>query len=396
MRLALLAVVATVLVAGAALPVRAQGTFALKYQEAAESNPLISSHAYHGGSAAPPEGLKAPPKGLSEKAVYFSMAIAGKSVLVVVDKTSPPRLFVDAAGTGDLSGATPLVLTSKGSEPVFGPVPVAPAGKDGPSVRVRFIPYNESMLAVIPAGYMAGEVMLDGQSYRVAVVDNYVTGRYDNVICVADEKAFWRWETLLAIDLNQDGQFQQATDAGETLALLAGVHVKDAYYTVKVVTDGSSITLAKAEPQFGMLDAGCPNLNLMLLGDCGFLNLTDSGGKWRLPAGWYRSLGCTLTRTDAAGVKWTIRGGSGDGAFGQFAIRPGETFTAQGGPPMVVNVKAEPPRDGVVRLQFVLLSRDGGAYSPGPMKNGQRLPPPRFKVFDGSGKILAQGNFEYG
>lgn len=396
MRRALLAVVAAVLVAGAALPVRAQGTFALKYQDAAESDSLVWSHTYHGGSAAPPEGLKAPPKGLSEKAVYFSMPIAGKSVLVVVDKSSPPRLFVDAAGTGDLSGAKPLVSTNKGSEPIFGPVTISPAGKDRPSVRARFVYCNENMLAVIPAGYMAGEVRLDGQSYRVAVVDNYVTGRYDNVLRVTDEKALWRWETLLAIDLNQDGEFQRATDAGETLPLLAGVHVKEAYYAVKVATDGSSITLAKVEPQFGVLDAGCQDLNLMLLGDCGFHNLTGSGGKWRLPAGRYRSVECSLTRSDAAGAKWTLRGGSGDEKLGKFEIRPGETLAAQGGPPLVVDMKKELLTNGTVGFTFVLLGQDGEAYSPGAVKNGQRLPPPKFKILDGSGKVLAQGNFEYG
>jgi len=396
MRRVLLTVVVAALAVGAALPALAQGTFPLKYQDAAESDSMVWSHTYHGGSAAPPEGLKAPPKGLSEKAMYFSMPIAGKSVLVVVDNTSPPRLFVDAAGTGDLSGAKPLVSTSKGSEPVFGPVLVAPAGKDGPSVRVRFIYYNESMLAVIPAGYRAGEVTLDGQSYRVAVVDNYATGRYDNVLRLTDEKALWRWETLLAIDLNKDGEFQRATDAGETLPLLAGVHVKDAYYTVKVGTDGSSITLVKVEPQFGVLDAGCPDLNLVLLGDCGFHNLTGSGGKWRLPAGGYRSIGCSLTRTDAAGVKWTLRGGSGDGKLGKFEIRPGETFAAQGGPPLVVDMKKELLTNGTIGFTFALLGRDGEAYSPGAVKNGQRLPPPKFKILDESGKALAAGNFEYG
>ena len=396
MRLSLLAVVAAVLVAGAALPVRAQGTFALKYQDAAESDPLVRSHTYHGGSATPPEGLKAPPRGLSGSVMYFEMPLGGRNVLVVVDKTSPPRLFVDAAGTGDLSGAKPLVSTTKGSEPVFGPVTVAPAGKDGPSGRVRFIYYNESMLAVIPAGYMAGEVKLGGQSYRVAVVDNYVTGRYDNVLRLTDEKALWRWETLLAIDLNQDGQFQQATDAGETLPLLAGVHVKEAYYAVKVATDGSSITLATVEPQFGVLDAGCPDLRLMLLGDYGFHSLTGSGGKWRLPAGRYRSVECSLTRTDAAGVQWTLRGGSGDVKLGKFEIRPGETLTAQAGPPMVVYMQTELLTNGTIGFTFALLGRDGEAYSPGAVKNGQQLPPPKFKILDGSGKVLAQGNFEYG
>jgi hypothetical protein len=303
---------------------------------------------------------------------------------------------VDAAGTGDLSAAQPLPATSRGSEPIFGPVTISPAGKDRPSVRARFVYDNENGLAVIPAGYMVGEVKLDGRSYRVAVVDNYVTGRYDNVLRVTDEKALWRWETLLAIDLNQDGEFQRATDAGETLPLLAGVHVKEAYYAVKVATDGSSITLAKVEPQFGVLDAGCQDLNLMLLGDCGFHNLTGSGGKWRLPAGRYRSVECSLTRSDAAGAKWTLRGGSGDEKLGTFEIRPGETLTAQAGPPMVVYMKTELLTNGTIGFTFALLGRDGEAYSPGAVKNGQQLPPPKFKILNESGKVLAQGNFEYG
>lgn len=396
MRSVVWVVVAGCIIALAAAPVRAQGTFPLKYQEAGESDPLVWSHIYHEGSGSPPAGLKAPPKGLSEKALYFSMPVGDKSVLVVIDKTSPPRLFVDASGTGDLSGAKPLVSTSKGTEPVFGPVTVAPAGKDGPSGRVRFIYYNQSMLAVVPAGYMAGEVKLDGQSHRVAVVDNYVTGRYDNVLLLTDQKALWRWKTVLAIDLDQDGKFERVTAAGETLPLLAGVHVKDAYYSVKVVPDGSSITLAKVEPQFGVLDAGCPDLNLVLLGDGGLHNLTGSGGKWRLPAGGYRSIACILTRTDAAGAKWTLRGGSTDGQFGKFEIRPGETLTAQVGPPMVVKVEAEPPSDGAVLLNFVLVTRNGQEYSPGPEKNDQQLPAPKFKILDEAGKILAQDSFKYG
>jgi len=396
MRHALLAVVAAALAVGAALPAQAQGTFPLKYREAGEPDSLVWIYIYHGGSGSPPEGLKAPPKGLSEKALYFSMPVGGKSVLVIIDKTSPPRLFVDAAGTGDLSGAKPIVSRSKGSEPVFSPVTVAPAGTGGPSGQVRFIYCKErSLLAIVPAGYMAGEVKLDGQSYRVAVVDKHITGRYDNVLRLTDPKAWWRWETVLAIDLDQDGKFEQVTTAGETLPLVAGVHVKDAYYSVKVAPDGSSITLAKVEPQFGVLDAGCPDLNLVLLGDGGFHNLAGSGGKWRLPAGGYKLIECRLARTDAAGATWTLRGGASDGKFGKFEIRPGETLTAQGGPPMVVNVKAGPPRDGAVRLDFVLLTRNGQEYSPGPVKNGQQLPAPKFKILDGSGKVLAQGNFKY-
>ena len=152
MRHALLAVVAAALAVGAALPAQAQGTFPLKYREAGEPDSLVWIYIYHGGSGSPPEGLKAPPKGLSEKALYFSMPVGGKSVLVIIDKTSPPRLFVDAAGTGDLSGAKPIVSRSKGSEPVFSPVTVAPAGTGGPSGQVRFIYCKERSLGMVQSG----------------------------------------------------------------------------------------------------------------------------------------------------------------------------------------------------------------------------------------------------
>jgi hypothetical protein len=100
MRHALLAVVAAALAVGAALPAQAQGTFPLKYQEAGESDSLVSSLVYHRGSNSPPEGLKAPPRGLSGNAMYFSI----RGVLVVVDKTSPPRF----SGRGNPSRAPPL------------------------------------------------------------------------------------------------------------------------------------------------------------------------------------------------------------------------------------------------------------------------------------------------
>jgi hypothetical protein len=50
-------------------------------------------------------------------------------------------------------------------------------------VRVRFLCAADKYLAaskdlaVAPAGYMAGEVNLDGQPYRVALVDHSLSGR---------------------------------------------------------------------------------------------------------------------------------------------------------------------------------------------------------------------------
>jgi len=385
-------------------PALAQGTFPLKYQAADKTDELIQRVVPFYRRALPerPSDLEAAPQGLSERARYYSIPICGRQVLMVLDAPPAPRLFVDAAGTKDLSRAQPLTampLRRGWIEQVFGPVAITGADPSR-SARAWFLIHegNTSSIRTIPAGYMVGEVELGGQSYRVAVVDPYVSGRYDHMDHITGDRQAHDHETYLAVDLNQDGRFEMPTAAGEVVQLLPALHVEDAYYGVTVAPDGSSISLAKTEPKFGTLDTQCPGLGLYAICEYGFQDLARGDGKWRVPVGWHEAGAKTLTRRDAAGAAWMAYGPSwrGAGKLDLFEVRPGDTSTVAMGPPLMPKVQAEPATDGVIRLSLSFVGRGGEGYHAQVEKNGQPVPPPRFRILDDSGKVLAAGQFEYG
>jgi len=170
-------------IAGDARARTGQRIFPLKYQEADASEAVVSGNTFQRSLPGKPAEVKAVPAGLSGEAVYFSLTVGPRKVLALLEVASPPRLFVDVAGTGDLSAVQPLTARPWGPVQQFGPVDIPASGKARPAVRVRFLCAADKYLAaskdlaVAPAGYMAGEVNLDGQPYRVALVDHSLSGR---------------------------------------------------------------------------------------------------------------------------------------------------------------------------------------------------------------------------
>ena len=107
-----LAAAAAGLVCLAASSVRGQGDFALKFQVAPPTDPLLqTSRITMSQLPAAPAELKALPKGLSDNVRYFAFKVGQKQVLVVAKPSLPRTLYVDAAGTGDLTDAAPLPMT---------------------------------------------------------------------------------------------------------------------------------------------------------------------------------------------------------------------------------------------------------------------------------------------
>ena len=259
-RMPVFAVAVVILAAGAA-PLLAQGEFPLKFTEARQNDPLIPILTTV-VSAMPgkPFDLKVPPKDLSAKAQYFQLPIGGKNVLAILDAgplpDNPPKVYVDTAGMGDFSSASPLTLLpmKDGAEagmaagpPTFGPVSLAAPDGKSPLAPVRLRVYSPRHLGVSQVGYMAGEVKLDGQSYRVAAACKGAGGRYDKTLSIPFNMAGEKPEyATFAIDLNQDGKFGRDLMEGtvETFPLLNHIRVKGSYYSVKMAADGSSVTLA--------------------------------------------------------------------------------------------------------------------------------------------------------
>jgi hypothetical protein len=145
----------------------------------------------------------------------------------------------------------------------------------------------------------------------------------------------------------------------------------------------------------GTLDAGGPDVEMMVLSDAGFQRFSGSDGKWQAPAGHYMTVQAQLSKTDAAGAKWTLTG-SGAGKLENFEVRKGETLSLKLGAPLVTKIEADPAGDGLVSISLALEGRGGERYGPGAAKANSPLGPPEFKILDGDGKVLTSGKFAFG
>ena len=65
------------------------------------------------------------------------------------------------------------------------------------------------------------------------------------------------------------------------------------------------------------------------------------------------------------------------------------------GPPLVVKVDVT-RQNRNVSFDLILEGKAGEKYIAGIKKNGQIMPPPRYKIVDESGKVLKTGTFKYG
>lgn len=410
--------VAVVVIAAGAAPLLAQGEFPLKFTEARQNDPLIPIlTTVVSAMSGKPFLLKVPPKDLSAKAQYFQLPIGGKNVLAILDTSppsdnQPPKVYVDTAGMGDFSSASPLTLLPMkdgavagmaAGPPTFGPVSLAAPDGKSPLAPVRLRVYSPRHLGVSQVGYMAGEVKLDGQSYRVAAVAcNGVGGRYDKTLSIPVNLTGKQPEhATFAIDLNQDGKFGMdfAAETVETLPLLNNIHVKGSYYSVKMAADGSSVTLAKVEPKMGTIDAGSPDVTLVAVSDYGIQNLSGAQGKWQIPAGKYQVVQVSLSRANAAGATWTLSGRGFDGKPGDMEVRPAETLAMKFGPPLVAKVRVTPfAGTDHVGISYAVKGQAGELYMPVARNDKQTAPPPQpeLKILDQSGKVLAAGKFEFG
>jgi len=403
MRLFLVVFAAAAFLAVGSTAVLAQGEFPLKYAVGEENDPLTNSGmSYSGGTAEQPPDIKAVPQGISGNRRYFAVPVGNKRLWALLELSSPPKLYVDVVGTsvgrvaGDLSAVAPLVGKVNGSQCSYGPIDV-PLGDEKTAItaKVLFMSVgNNQILGGRAAGYMAGEAKLGGQTYRVAVLDKNLDGRYESAFGADGKIVPWWRADAIAIDAGQDGKFSRGGDGSEIMPLVKAVRVKDVYYRVQVAPDGSSIKFEKYEPKMGTLDIGAA-ASLMALSETGIHSLSGSDGKWQVPEGKYSGESLSITKTDADGKEWRL-GAASVGPLENFEVRGGQTTAIKIGPPLTLKVEAGQPESGQISLDLALAGKGGETYSVGLRKGTSSLPPPKVKVLDASGKVLAEGNSEYG
>ena len=417
----------------AAAPVRAQGTFPLKYVEAEPKAPFGLTLRPVALSHDKPAGLKAVPKGLPEVSTYGVTTIGGRSVIFILDTVNmgdPPKakLYVDVAGTGDLSDAKPLLAPAPkatfvsfhkppGSPPSealdetpleFGTVDVPAAATGGQKtvkVRIRAMPglamasFGEWLtyesLSLGPAGPIAGEVKLGGEVYSVALFDAALDGLYETA-------TVGKGDTYLQIGLSRDGKTEPIEGyTDRERALRPMIQVKGVYYSVTVPPDGSSIRLEKVEPPMGTVNVGSKDVELMLDTAAGPLLMAAGRETRTAPAGLCHVDAFSLSRTDSAGARWTLTGLSGYGLVESFEVRPDKAAALKLGPSLEARVAVERMQDssapGVVyvRITYSVQGQAGEHYQAGARKDDKPPAPPEFKILDESGKVLETGPFGF-
>ncbi len=376
-----------------------QGRFPLKAVPIGEAPPsLTASVAWDFPALGGRPALRGLPGGIAGNADFFCACLPGRTV-VFVQESAGDRLWVDTNADGDLSDEKPLAGRASEDENSvrrieFPPVTVRVGGAEIAlkPVVVRDRDCGYCFLYLQPATVMAGTVRLGGRERSVYLIDESLDGKYTPWTPSGGER-----QDLLAVDLNGNGTVCEDGEEDERLPVPRLAHVGDAWYTVRVADDGSSIEFEKTEPKFGTLDIGDGSVDLEVTGESGVHHLSRAG-TWRLPAGKYLIDDITASRNDADGKEWRLiqRVGAGIPSRVSFVIDAGKTLTLKLGSPLVLVPEVTREYEEV-HIGLTAIGQAGEHYEPVPChSDSDGFKMPTVKISNEAGEQLAAAAFEYG
>lgn len=94
-------------------------------------------------------------------------------------------------------------------------------------------------------------------------------------------------------------------------------------------------------------------------------------------------------QTDVNGIEWTLTQTNRLPA-------PKDANGVQTKPTILVQTDVFPRREREMLIGLVLTGPDGQRYQPVVMKGGARLPAPKLRIIDETGKVLLDDSFRYG
>jgi len=381
-------------------PVFSQGRFPLKPTELdeADQRAMWMMQNYMSMSLDKPEQLKQPPKDISENVSYLVAPVGPEEILLLFDGGSVPKKFyVDSDRDGDLSDEKPFEGENGRSGLVFKNVLIGAAQKEKSAAKVNIQVWSRSgraaYIAITPSECYAGNVKLGDTTHEVAFIDADFDGRCGSVFVPPFARGRQAFD-FMAFDKNANGTFDVLNPMREVFPLPRMLNVGETYYSLKLEPDGSAVTIEKAKPEFGTLEVGSADMEVVLYSDAGMYQLFGSE-KYTIPPGKYQLMALLLKGTDEEGHKWELQSSRGFSAFDNFEIVTGEKSRMEAGPPLTVATDVRKSGNSV-RLSVSVKGRMGEEYPAGATKNDGRQSAPDFKILDESGKTLVTGSFRYG
>jgi len=386
-----------------------EGQCELKFKAVSKHDDMLVSLAtqYLISTTDKPIELKDLPKGLTADYVYFLAEAAGKGTPMVLGSYSQldrSKLYVDTNGDGRLSDEKPYRVKVKelprprGKEYIFGPILMKSRDEKGEfETKFYAMTGHGRQLVLYPSGYLAGKVRLGKNTYKAAVVDGNLDGRYDKIFSLPVEEMYRPGCDILGIDLSNDGKKWRLslTEPSEIMPLGRMVRVRNTYYGIDLAPDGTTLELERIQPELGTLDFGGANVKLKLWSDTGDHYLFGSKGHWQIPAGAYSTLYIELDEIDSEQNVWTFSNRPDGGPLRDFEIRVGQTTSFKIGPPFFVKIDVRQNR-GRVNIGMELKGCAGERHNVAMLKNGKPQPAPTFKVVNVAGKVLTSGQLKYG
>lgn len=379
----------------------------LKFVQPGRSNPtnLLGLRVYD-TTLVRPTSLKETPADAPPQPVYFVLRIGDREVAGITYRSNRSggavKLCLDTDGDGLFSdekqyAGTWLQWLYPGDCFQFGPVSTL----HGDATSKRGVCYVQCSggrsIILYTAFYREGTLLLDGKTYKIALIDSDFDGRFDRFFKPPAADSHSPGCDVFAMDFDGDSKFNYGQPGdSEIMPLSKMVRVGGQYYGIEVAEDGSAIEFRRAEPAFGHLDLGGEEVLLGLWSDAAQQRPSSAGGKLRLPAGKYSLVSLDLTETDAAN-RWTFQlAKGGAGPLKDFEIKPGQTTAFQIGPPFQIRTSMQRYGQNLdVTIGFELQGQGGERYTSAPKKDGKEAPEPSIKILDGAGRVVQSGRFAY-
>lgn len=340
--------------------------------------------------------VRVPPKGISRQATYFRVQVAGTTLVMVMEYSrSASKLYIDGNSDGDLSDERPLVARmSRGRKQVFPAFPLK--GPGDAKVFVKIEAESQYTLSLYPGAMFSGAAKVGDKSFHVFVADGNLNGTYDDAYASTVTRTAVAAHDVLGVDMDGNRRLG-GTAAGceEAMPLPKAVRLGDAFYSVKVASDGSSLDLEKVEMETGTLDVAAPCADLLLWSENGAYRICGGATKCELPVGHYTPIDLNLVAKDRSGATWTLNGRP-SGNVTAFDIAAGEIKTLPLGPPLTAKVSIGRGTGGTLSLGFSVRGTADESYDAMALRNGTRQPLPRFKIVSESGKVVGSGSWSYG
>lgn len=384
---------------------------------------------------------KEPKEYQAEHPLRAVATFGGKQFGFVLDKQSKKsqgydRLYFDLNGNGDLTDDVPI--DSKTAEniqwgnfiPAAFPRVDFKIHAEGTEWDYSFFldsdtTIHEKNLSIgawlVPAAYREGEIVLRGSKHKIVLLDGNASGRFDSSATFTSkgEDFITRSGTEILFDhevlVGKHLGFTYLSEHRQALAKMNALGGK--FYKIKVTPGGDELTCTPVAVPMGKITMPHTPCNVWLISEQGFLALNlRNDTPVDIPAGKWHLVGYTLWQFDGGttGQVATNKSGTDTAAptngvskapkiiymssFDGFACKPitvvaNQTTTMKIGPPYTPTLTVV-TKGKVVPLALEV--RGIGHEKVDCEVAGITQSKPKFKITDPQGKVVEQGNFDYG